>query len=329
MPGVAVLEQGWTGRLRAWLPTGGMLPFDAWNRRHSWILKILWAHAVVLGLASFAVGNSVLHSVFEGGLVAVCALTAMLWRADRRTSTLIAAVGLLTSSAVLVHLFNGRIEMHFSYFVMVGVVTLYQDWLPLLVSIGYVVLQHGLASVIDPSMVFNHEAGIENPWKWAAIHGGFILAMSAVGLVSWRMNETFQGQIIHREARLAEAQHLAKLGSWDFDVATGAVEWSDELGRLLGLDPSTPTLDVETMLSYVDAADRPVLERDLNESLVPGRRSAETSGCGRRMANSAGCTELPTSRAAWMVASPSSPEPSRTSPLASWRRQSWPRRCRS
>ena len=59
MPGVAVLEQGWTGRLRAWLPTGGMLPFDAWNRRHSWILKILWAHAVVLGLASFAVGNSV------------------------------------------------------------------------------------------------------------------------------------------------------------------------------------------------------------------------------------------------------------------------------
>ena len=102
---------------------------------------------------------------------------------------------------MLVHLFNGRIEMHFSYFVMVGVVTLYQDWLPLLVSIGYVVLQHGLASVIDPSMVFNHEAGIENPWKWAAIHGGFILAMSAVGLVSWRMNETFQGQIIRYEPR--------------------------------------------------------------------------------------------------------------------------------
>ena len=75
-----------------------------------------------------------------------------------------------------------------------------------------------MASVIDPSMVFDHQAGIEHPWKWAAIHGGFILAMSAVGLVSWRMNETFQVRIIHREARLAEAQHLAKLGSWDFDV---------------------------------------------------------------------------------------------------------------
>jgi diguanylate cyclase (GGDEF)-like protein/PAS domain S-box-containing protein len=247
-----------------------MLPLDAWSRRHRWILKILWAHAVVLGLASFAVGNSVAHSLFEGGLVAVCALAAMLSRADRRTSTLIAAVGLLTSSAVLVHLFNGRIEMHFSYFVMVGIVTLYQDWLPLLVAIGYVVLQHGLASVIDPSMVFNHQAGIENPWKWAAIHGGFILAMSGVGLVSWRMNETFQGQIIHREARLAEAQHLAKLGSWDFDVATGKVEWSDELGRLLGLDPSTPTLDIETLLSYVEPADRPVLERTLSESLRAG-----------------------------------------------------------
>ena len=211
-------EDAWTTRLRAWLPTGGMLPVDAWERRHRWILKILWAHAVVLGLASFALGNSVLHSAFEGGVVAACAVTATLWRADRRISTLVASVGLLTSSAVLVHLFDGRIEMHFSYFIMVGVVTLYQDWLPLLVAIGYVVLQHGIASIIDPSLVFNHQAGIEHPWRWAAIHGAFILAMSAVGLVSWRMNETFQARVVQREAKLAEAQHLAKLGSWDLDL---------------------------------------------------------------------------------------------------------------
>ena len=273
-----------------------MLPFDAWNRRHRWILKILWVHAVGLGLASLAVGNSVVHSLFEGGIVAACALTAMFWRADRRTSTLIAAVGLLTSSALLVHLFNGRVEMHFSYFVMVGVVTLYQDWLPLLVAIGYVVLQHGLASVVDPSMVFDHQAGIEHPWTWAAVHGGFILAMSAVGLVSWRMNETFQAQIIHREARLAEAQHLAKLGSWDVDVTTGTVEWSDELGRLMGLD----TINADARhrgVAVVRRARRPPGAGTRSERIASRRRrrTPETSGCGQRAANSAGCTAPPTS----------------------------------
>ena len=256
-------ELPWTGRLRAWLPTGGMLPFDAWDRRHRWILKILWAHAVVLGLTSYVVGNGVPHSVFEGGIVALCAVVATLWRADRRTSTLIAAIGLLTGSAVLVHLFDGRIEMHFSYFIMVGVVTLYQDWLPLLAAIGYVVLQHGIASIIDPSMVFNHQAGIDHPWTWAGIHGAFILAMSAVGIVSWRMNETFQTRVIQREAKLAEAQHLAKLGSWEVDLITGRVEWSDEMNRILGLDPSMVTPSIELLLSHVDALDRPALDDQL------------------------------------------------------------------
>ena len=87
--------------------------------------------------------------------------------------------------------------------------------------------------------------------------------MSAVGLVSWRMNETFQARVIQREAKLAEAQHLAKLGSWDFDLATGTMEWSDELGRLLGLDASTPTPSVEFLLSHVDAADRPAVQHGL------------------------------------------------------------------
>jgi len=52
--------------------------------------------------------------------------------------------------------------------------------------------------------VYDHSSAIEHPWRWAAVHGGFILAMSAVGLVSWRMNETFQTQLTERENRLAD-----------------------------------------------------------------------------------------------------------------------------
>jgi PAS domain S-box-containing protein len=40
------------------------------------------------------------------------------------------------------------------------------------------------------------------------------------------------------EAELKEAQRVARLGSWSMDVKTGSVTWSEELYRMLGLDPS-------------------------------------------------------------------------------------------
>jgi diguanylate cyclase (GGDEF)-like protein/PAS domain S-box-containing protein len=114
----------------------------------------------------------------------------------------------MAASGVLVHLSNGSIEMHFHFFVMVGVVALYQDWLPFLVAISFVVLHHGIMGVLEPASVYNHNAAQRNPWKWASIHGGFILAMSAVGIASWRLNESLQKHALEREVKLAEALSL-------------------------------------------------------------------------------------------------------------------------
>ena len=41
-----------------------------------------------------------------------------------------ASFGLITASAMLVHLSAGVVEAHFHFFVMIGVLTLYQDWMP-------------------------------------------------------------------------------------------------------------------------------------------------------------------------------------------------------
>ena len=43
------------------------------------------------------------------------------------------------------------------------------------------------------------------------------------------------------EAILAEAQRLAHVGSWDWDVVTGEVRWSDEVFRIYGFEPGTFT----------------------------------------------------------------------------------------
>ena len=39
------------------------------------------------------------------------------------------------------------------------------------------------------------------------------------------------------EERLAEAQKMAHIGNWEWDIATDKVYWSDEMYRIFGLNP--------------------------------------------------------------------------------------------
>jgi len=60
------------------------------------------------------------------------------------------------------------------------------------------------------------------------------------------------------EARLAEAQRVAGLGSWEWCVPTGHVWWSDELYRRYGKDPAAwrPTVDGYMAIVHPDDRDR-------------------------------------------------------------------------
>src|SRR5213594_3294182 len=176
--------------LRGLVPEGRRLPERVWSRRHRGILVLLWMHAV--GIAVFAAVRQfeVSHVLLEAGAVGVTAVLAGVLPGPRRLRSVIACFGLMTSSALLVHLSGGYIEFHFHFFVMVGLLALYQDWTTFILAIGYVVVHHGLVGVLDPQSVYNHESARAQPWVWAGIHGAFILAMSAVTLITWRVTET-------------------------------------------------------------------------------------------------------------------------------------------
>src|SRR5882724_5018565 len=38
--------------------------------------------------------------------------------------------------------------------------------------------------------------------------------------------------------RLAEAQRIAHIGSWEWDLATDVLSWSEEMYRIWGVDPA-------------------------------------------------------------------------------------------
>ncbi len=54
--------------------------------------------------------------------------------------------GLVYCSSALVGLSDGAIEAHFHFFIIIGFIALYQDWVPFLFNILFTVVSHGVGS---------------------------------------------------------------------------------------------------------------------------------------------------------------------------------------
>lgn len=172
------------------LPRGWTLSDESWRHRHRGILIVLWAHVVAVPIFGVVRGYELGHVLLETSAIAVLALGANAKVITRRGRMIAASLGLLSSSAILVHLSGGAIEMHFHFFVMVPLIALYQDWVPFTIAIAYVATHHGVAGTLDPRSVFNHPAAAAQPWKWALIHAFFIAGISVVCLTTWRLLES-------------------------------------------------------------------------------------------------------------------------------------------
>lgn len=72
--------------------------------------------------------------------------------------------------------------------------------------------------------------------------------------------------------RLVQAEQIARLGKWSLELATGQVTWSDEMYRLLELDPATTTPSVELYHSFLPPEDRDLLQRRFTEAMETRER---------------------------------------------------------
>jgi hypothetical protein len=176
-------------RVRRLLPRGDALPPEAWRHRHRGIVVLLWLHVPVLFVYGGIRGVDLWHGLQEAAVVAVFAVVATRRDTSDNVRMVMATLGLMTSSGVLVHLSGGTIEAHFHFFVMVAVISLYQTWPPFLVAVGYVVAHHSVVGSLDPDAVFNHPSALRHPWLWAGVHGLFILGESIALLTTWRLSE--------------------------------------------------------------------------------------------------------------------------------------------
>lgn len=75
-------------------------------------------------------------------------------------------------------------------------------------------------------------------------------------------------ELQHRQELLNEAQRLGKLGSWELDVTTGVLLWSDEVYRIFELNPQHFSPCYETFLQVVHPQDRERVAQAYQQSLL-------------------------------------------------------------
>ncbi|HKQ00874.1 MAG TPA: GGDEF domain-containing protein, partial [Actinomycetes bacterium] len=136
---------------------------------------------------------------------------------------------------------------------MIGVITLYQDWLPFGLALAYVVVHHSVLGLLAPHDVFNHAAAARSPWKWALLHGAFVLAASVASLVNWRLSE---GQAVEISRLVSRLEGLART-----DPLTGVPNrrvWEEELprelerARRMGTGMCLAMIDLDNFKDYND-----------------------------------------------------------------------------
>jgi methyl-accepting chemotaxis protein len=195
-------------------PNGTEIADETFSKRHRGILLFTTALTpLIFGISRLTGVHSVTgaelpaiplsHSLAGTGLVLAFLFVAAVPQLPRRVRSALAAVAFMTCAATLAYFTGGFIEAHFLYFVGVGVVGMYEDWVPFGITIGYVAGQHSVFGLIEWFTVYNHPAAMANPVVWGGIH--------AVGVTMLATTITFLWQSIAIQRQEARRTIQAKL----------------------------------------------------------------------------------------------------------------------
>jgi PAS domain S-box-containing protein len=86
-------------------------------------------------------------------------------------------------------------------------------------------------------------------------------------------SKTLSYALQESKTRLEEAQRVAHIGHYEWNLVENRVTWSDELYRIYGLPPQEGPIDVATVLEMIHPEDREYVSREAEETIRSGIHS--------------------------------------------------------
>jgi len=69
----------------------------------------------------------------------------------------------------------------------------------------------------------------------------------------------------HNERVYKQAEELANMGNWNWDIPGGRIYWTDQLYRIYGLEPQSEELTMDRFLSFVHPEDQGTIAKGIEE----------------------------------------------------------------
>lgn len=208
-------QSGEVTRSPGWLPRGRALAEEEFAWRHRILCWLLGLHVPGVLVAAAATGRGELRGA--GGASVLAALLAVaLAPLPRRVRASAVALGLLTSSGLLVHLTRQGEELHLHILLALAATALYQDWVVYGTAVAYVAVQQVVVLALGNTNAYGHEGAA---WVWVVTHLAFGVVGTGVLLLFWRADEIARASadsLAHElhdgdqgvRARLAEADRI-------------------------------------------------------------------------------------------------------------------------
>lgn len=134
-------------------------------------------------------------------------------------------------------------------------------------------IKQGIDDVLNNTIeVFQLEYPIyiKNSSKWFLLHISKFenevkrLVFSHFNITERKLQEF---KITNNEARLEEAQRIAKIGSWEFDIENNNIVWSEEMYRIYEVPNDGSPITQSRFLSFVHPDEKDNLEKSFSKSL--------------------------------------------------------------
>lgn len=114
----------------------------------------------------------------------------------------------------------------------------------------------------------NPDRGITH-WNWSLQpikENGAVIALLLV-LVNVTDQIKAQESLIRNEEALNSAQAISHFGSWDWDILTGQLTWTDEIYRIFGLQPQAFSATYEAFVETIHPDDRDMVTTAVSNSI--------------------------------------------------------------
>jgi len=255
-------------------------------------------------------------AIFLGGLITSLPVYLGLRQPGRELTRQAIAIGQMLMSALLIHLTGGRIETHFHVFVSLAILAFYRDVRVMVSASAIVLADHILRGIFWPQSVY----GVAYAPIWRSLeHGGWVVFEVTFLIISIRKSLGEMVVVAERQARLeslkagieetvaqrtadltreimerrlaeqelrksqsqlAQAQQIASMGSWEWDLVTDQITWSEEARRLYGRKPEDTGSIRETGIEQrIHPDDRSRVRQIMADAI----RTRQPFGCEHRV----------------------------------------------